>query len=92
MLKKVDFLRAVVFSTTAPSPSAEPPPPSNRDLLLGLEAWEVGLVGANAVVVLVLLLCVLTLCVVRRKPRNHQQNQHLPLKEIGESVDFSSWS
>ena len=72
-------------------------------VVLGLELWEVGLIAANAVVILALLLCMCTLCLSRRRRANshhhhHRRDpEHFPLKEIEgydnkDSVDCSSMS
>ena len=90
-------------STVSLLPSVEPSPTSSDSVpdsfFLGLEVWEVGLVGANALAVLVLLLCALTatVCVCRRKPPQSSGDDHkmIPLKElveIEEDADNSSQS
>ena len=99
----LSFFYSVAASTVSLLPSVEPSPTSSDSVpdsfFLGLEVWEVGLVGANALAVFVLLLCALTatVYVCRRKPPQSSGDDHkmIPLKElveIEEDADNSSQS
>ena len=99
----INILFNTVSSSTmidSPQPTEAPPTSKSSDtVLLGLEAWEVGLVATNIAVILLLFVCVcgVALCVTRRRSNGHQHPEHIPLKEMEEEeeeeeefVDFPS--
>ena len=87
-------------SSTIVPQSTDTPSTDNDSVVLGLELWEVGLIAANAVVILALMLCMCTLCLSRKRRANSHHghdSEHFPLQEIdghgnGDSVDYSSMS